>query len=87
MEFNLAQVAEAIEAAIPDHTAVIWRDARRSYAELGERTRRLANFLVDRGLADARPSDGRAPWESRQAHLALYMYNCPQYLELSLIHI
>lgn len=81
MEFNLAAVAEAIEAEIPDHTAVVWRDTRHSYAQLGERTRRLANALVDRGLADAGASEGRAPWESRQAHVALYLYNCPQYLE------
>ncbi len=81
MEFNLAAVAEAIEVAVPRHTAVVWRDVRRSYAELGERTRRLASHLAACGLPDAGPSAGRAPWESRQAHLALYLYNCPQYLE------
>ncbi len=81
MEFSIATVGEAIAAAVPDQTAIVWRDVRRSYGEFDDRARRLASFLIDRGLPDAGSSEGRAPWQSAQPHLALYMYNCPQYLE------
>jgi len=46
VEFNLAQVQEAIAAAIPEREALVWRDRRLSYGALTERTRRLANYLV-----------------------------------------
>ncbi len=81
MEFNLAQVGEAVAAAVPDKTAIVWREIRRSYGELNERTRRLANALIDAGLADASSYEGRRAWQSRQPHVALYMYNGPEYLE------
>lgn len=81
MEFNLAAIGEVVAAAIPDRTAIVWRDVRRGFAEFEERSRRLANFLIDRGLPDAGSAAGREPWQSRQAHLALYLYNAPEYLE------
>lgn len=68
-------------AAIPDRTAIVWRDVRRSYAEYDSRTRRLAKFLIDCGLPDAGAAAEREPWQSRQAHVALYLYNAPEYLE------
>ncbi len=81
MEFSLSEVGEAIAAAMPDRAAIVWRGHRRSYGGLNDRTRRLANALIDRGLSEAGPSSARKPWESTQPHVALYMYNCPEYLE------
>ncbi|MEY2436042.1 MAG: 3-oxocholest-4-en-26-oate---CoA ligase, partial [Acidimicrobiaceae bacterium] len=58
VEFNLAQVHEAIAAAIPDRECIVFRDRRLTWSDVNERTRRLANVLADSGLG-ARPG-GRA---------------------------
>ncbi len=81
MEFNLAEISEAVAAEVADETAIIWRDVRRSYLELNQRTRRLANFLIGRGLPEPTSIADRRPWESNQPHVALYMYNAPEYIE------
>ena len=87
MEFNLAQVHEAVEAAVPERDCIVFRDRRLSYAEVGDRTRRLANALRDRGLGGV--TERRGPngqevlqaCESGQDHLALYLHNGNEYLE------
>jgi len=84
VEFNLSEVNEAVAVAVAEREAIVWRDVRRTHAELARRSRRLANCLIDRGLAAAGESDGRPPWESNQPHVALYMYNCPEYIEAML---
>src|SRR5689334_10397055 len=81
MDFNLGDIAEAVAAAVPDRDAIVQGDRRISYGELGERTRRLANYLLDRGLALTAERAGLAGWESGQPHCALYLYNGPEYLE------
>ena len=81
MEFNLADVHEAVAAAFPDNECIIYRDRRLSYAQVTERTRRLANYLVGRGLGVRKPRQELQGWESGQDHVALYMYNCNEYLE------
>src|SRR5947209_20634583 len=82
MEFNLAQVHEAIAEAIPDKECIVFRDRRLSWREVSERTRRLANVLADAGLG-ARPEgrEGLQGHESHQDHLAIYAYNGNEYLE------
>jgi fatty-acyl-CoA synthase len=81
MEFNLAQLHEAISEAIPDRECLVWRDRRLTYADVTERTRRLANYLASRGLGARRPRSELAGWESGQDHVALYMYNGNEYIE------
>ncbi|MCX7622017.1 MAG: acyl-CoA synthetase [Acidimicrobiales bacterium] len=81
MEFNLAEVNEAVASANPDRECIVHRDRRFTYADFTERTRRLANYLLDQGLGAHRERDGLAGWESGQDHLALYLHNCPEYLE------
>ena len=81
MEFNLADLNEAIAAEIPEREALVWRDRRFTYADLAERTRRLANHLHEVGLGVRVERGGLAGWESGQDHLALYLYNCNEYLE------
>jgi len=81
MEFNLGQVNEAIAAAVPDREAIVWRDRRFTFAQLAERTRRLANVLIDHRFnvsAERGQLDG---WESGQDHLGLYLHNGNEYLE------
>jgi acyl-CoA synthetase (AMP-forming)/AMP-acid ligase II len=81
MEFNLAALHEAIAAAVPDRECLVWRDRRLSYADVTSRTRRLASFLRGRGLGLRRERTEIAGSESGQDHLALYLYNCNEYLE------
>jgi acyl-CoA synthetase (AMP-forming)/AMP-acid ligase II len=81
MEFNLGDIAEAVAAIVPDREAIVQGSRRITYAELAARTRRLANYLLDRGLRVTAERDSLAGWESGQAHLALYLHNGPEYLE------
>src|SRR6476620_10949142 len=82
MEFNLAQVHEAIAAAIPDRECIVFRDRRLTWQQVTERTRRLTNALAAAGLG-ARPEGraGLAGHESHEDHLAIYAYNGNEYLE------
>jgi len=84
MEFNLAQVHEAIASEIPDRECIVWRDRRLSYADVGDRTRRLANHLIARGLHVERERSSLAGHESGQAHLACYLHNGNEYVEAML---
>ena len=84
MEFNLAQVHDAITAAVPDRECVVWRDRRLTYAQIGERTRRLANHLVASGLTVTAERHDLAGHESGQAHLACYLHNGNEYIEAML---
>ncbi len=84
MEFNLAQVHEAVEAAVPDRECIVWRDRRLTYADVGERTRRLANHLLGAGLGSHRDRADLQGHESGQDHLACYLYNGNEYLEAML---
>jgi len=81
VEFNLAEINERIAAAIPDREMLVWRDRRLTYAQVAERTRRLGNYLRSRGLGVRRERPELAGWESGQDHVALYLYNCPEYIE------
>ena len=81
LEFNLAQVNEAISEVIGDREAIIFRDQRMTYAEFTERTRRLANFLLAQGIGLRVPRSKLDTWESGQDHVGLYLYNGIEYLE------
>ena len=81
MEFNLADIHEAVSATCPDRECIVWRDRRFSYGDVTDRTRRLANWLLDRGLGLSRERSELKGWESGQSHLALYLYNGNEYLE------
>ena len=81
MTFNLATVNEAIADAVPDREAIVFRDRRITYRQLTARTRRLANFLIERGLGAHTGRDALGDWESGQDHLGIYLYNGNEYLE------
>ena len=82
MEFNLAQVHEAIGEAIPDKECIVFRDRRLTWREVTERTRRLANVLAGAGPRRAsRRTAGLAGHESHEDHLAIYLHNGNEYLE------
>lgn len=81
MEFSFPQVWETLAEAIPEREAVVFRDRRLSYARFVERSRRLANHLLSRGLRVERERADLAGHESGQDHVALYLYNGNEYLE------
>ena len=81
MEYNLAAVHEAVEAATPDRECMVSGDRRSTYREFGDRTRRLANALRARGLGSVTERSDLAGHRSGQDHLAIYLHNCPEYLE------
>jgi len=78
---NLAAIHEAIAAAVPDRECLVFRDRRLSWADVTDRTRRLADVLRSRGLGCHRERQDLEPWESGQDHVALYLYNGNEYLE------
>ena len=82
MYLNLAALHELIGEHRQDDPCLIWRDRVWTWSEVTERTRRLANFLVDRGLGRHGPLSDRAWWESPHDHVAIYATNGNAYLEV-----
>ena len=80
-EFNLGQVHEAVAATIPDRACIIWRDRRYTYADITDRTRRLASFLYRHDFGVHTERSRLAGHQSGQDHLGLYLYNGNEYLE------
>ncbi|HEY5170410.1 MAG TPA: acyl-CoA synthetase, partial [Acidimicrobiia bacterium] len=68
MEFNLADLFEAVADAVPDRTAVIAGDHRLTYRELDERANRVAHYLRDVGV---RPGQ----------HVGIYSFNRAEWVE------
>ena len=81
MEFSVAEVHEAIAATRPDAECLVFRDLRLTWADVTERTRRLANYLIDAGLGTHTERSQLAGHESGQDHLAVYLHNGNEYLE------
>jgi len=79
--FNLAVISEAVAAAVPERECIVFRDRRFLWKEFNERTRRLANFLLARGLGCHRERSELKNHESGQDHLGLYLHNGNEYLE------
>ena len=84
MEYNLADLYDAVSAAIPDRECIVWRDRRLTYAQMADRTNRLANHLVAAGLGARTERDGLGGHESGQDHLACYLHNGNEYMEAML---
>ena len=71
MEFNIADLFESIADVVPGRLAVVCGDRRLTFAELDERSTRVANALRAQGVG---PGD----------HIGLYLYNGTEFLELML---
>lgn len=74
-ESTLGAVLDAIADAVPDRVMTVCGDRRSTYAEVSDRTRRLANFLAGRGFGAHRERDSLQRWECGQDRLALIMHN------------
>lgn len=71
MEFNLADLFEAVVDAVGDREAVVHGDRRFTYRQLDGRANRAAHVLADRGVG-------------RGDRVALVLHNGVEYLELML---
>src|SRR6516225_4968057 len=71
MEFNLADLWEAVADAQPRREALVCGDRRLTYADLEVRANRLAHELAEHGIG---PGD----------HVAVHLYNGTEYLEAML---
>src|SRR3954471_18859676 len=80
-EFSVGEVHEAIAASRADELCLVFRDHRLTWADVTERSRRLANFFVDQGLGCHTEREHLQGWESGQDHLAIYLHNGNEYLE------
>jgi 3-oxocholest-4-en-26-oate---CoA ligase len=80
-EFTLGGVFARVADVVPERAAVVQGARRVSYFELAERTRRLASYLHSRGLGLHVERADLAGHESGQDHLALLLYNGPEYIE------
>ena len=81
VQFNLAKAFDTLVESLTDRECIVWRDRRLSYADLAERSRRLAAYLHGRGLTVHRERPELERWESGQDHVALALYNGNEYLE------
>jgi fatty-acyl-CoA synthase len=80
-EWPLPAVYEVVAAAAPDRDMLVWKNVRRTYAEVAARTRSFAAFLQRRGIGVRRERNTLQRWECGQAPVALLLYNCPEYIE------
>ena len=81
VQFNLAKAFDALVESLADRECIVWRDRRLTYAQVAERSRRLASYLHGRGLTVQRERSELQGWESGQDHVALALYNGNEYLE------
>jgi fatty-acyl-CoA synthase len=84
MSWSLPAVFEVVAAAVPDRNILIWKQTRRTYAEVERRTLGLATFLQRHGVSIRRERHELERWECGQATVALLLYNCPEYIETML---
>jgi acyl-CoA synthetase (AMP-forming)/AMP-acid ligase II len=81
---SLAEIHEAIAASRPDQECLVFRDRRLTWAQITDRTRRLANHLIGAGLGCHSERAELQGHESGQDHLAIYLHNGNEYLETML---
>lgn len=80
-QFTVPAVANAIAAAIPHRDLVIRGGQRYSYAQIVERSNRLAAYLHSRGLGCHTERSALAGHEVGQDLIGLYAYNGNEFVE------
>ncbi len=81
VQFNLTRAFDTLVETLADRECIVWKDRRLTYAQVQERSTRLASYLHAHGLGVKHERDGLAGHESGQDHLALALYNGNEYLE------
>src|SRR5580692_5623270 len=70
-DFNLADNWEAVADSVPDRLALRCGEQSRTYAQLEERSNRLAHWYLQQGIQTG-------------DHIGLYLQNCVEYVEATL---
>jgi acyl-CoA synthetase (AMP-forming)/AMP-acid ligase II len=83
-QFTVPAAADAVAAAIGDREFIIQGDRRYTYAQIVERSNRLAAYLRTRGLRCHTERSELAGHEVGQDLLGIYAYNGPEYVEAML---
>jgi 3-oxocholest-4-en-26-oate---CoA ligase len=81
MLVHLGLLQERIARLVPDREALVWGDRALTHADLAARSRRIANAVRALGLGCRIERDRLEPWQSGQDHVALYLYNGPEWIE------
>ena len=81
VELHVPTVLDALAVRQPGAVALAQGGRTTTYADLAERTDRLAAVLLAHGVGRRAGHEDVAPWESPHEHVALYLLNCPEYLE------
>ncbi|MBV8234276.1 MAG: acyl-CoA synthetase [Acidimicrobiia bacterium] len=68
MTWNLADLFEVVADAVPDRECLVAGQRRLTYAQLEERSNRLAHHLAGQGVGQG-------------SHVGIYAYNCTQWIE------
>jgi fatty-acyl-CoA synthase len=79
---NLGLIHEIVADELPDRAALVWRGRTVTYADFAARTRRLANAFLRLGLGCHVERARLTNWQSGQDHVGVYLYNCPEYMEI-----
>lgn len=80
-EWSFTSVIDVIADAVPDREMIVWGPVRRTYAQVQDRTRRLAAFFEEQDLGLRRERVELARWECGQSPIAVVLSNGPEYLE------
>ena len=83
-QFTVPAAADAVAAVIGDRDFIIQGDRRYTYAQVVERSNRLAAYLHSRGLGCKTERSDLAGHEVGQDLLGVYAYNGPEYVEAML---
>ncbi|TRW81505.1 acyl-CoA synthetase [Mycolicibacterium sp. 018/SC-01/001] len=79
--FTVPGAVDAIAAAIGDREFIVQGDRRFTYAQIVERSNRLARFLHEQGLGCHAERSELAGHEVGQNLLGIYAHNGPEYVE------
>ncbi|HZQ31006.1 MAG TPA: acyl-CoA synthetase [Mycobacterium sp.] len=80
-QFTVPEVADAVTAVLADRELIIQGDKRYTYAEIVDRSTRLASYLHSRGLGCRTERSGLAGHEVGQDLVGIYAYNGNEYVE------
>ena len=83
-QFTVPAAADTVAAVIGDREFIIQGDRRYTYAQIVERSNRLAAYLHSRGLGCKTERAELAGHEVGQDLLGIYAYNGPEYVEAML---
>jgi acyl-CoA synthetase (AMP-forming)/AMP-acid ligase II len=83
-QFTVPAAADAVAAAIGDRVFIIQGNRRYTYAQIVERSNRLAAYLRTRGLRCHTERSELPGHEVGQDLLGIYAYNGPEYVEAML---